>query len=142
MNIKPLHFNFKMPEKSTAGAGAFDLFMPEPGQLFPYEDQAVFVGLGFAAEVPLNHVALLLPRSGVGAKKGLELNNTCGVIDSDYRGEWKVAMRVKNNESVIWQAGDRLFQMLVVPVASVSLTQVDELRYSARGEGGFGHTGS
>lgn len=99
------------------------------------------IGLGFSAAVPPGHVALLLPRSSVGAKFGLELNNSCGVIDSDYRGEWKAALRTKSGIEYSWSAGERVLQFLVVPVATVSLEQVETLDETARGTGGFGSTG-
>ena len=139
MRIKKIHPNFKMPVKSTERAGAFDIYMPESGA--SYGEVIEFVGLGFAAEVPPNHVALILPRSGVGAKHGVELNNTCGVIDSDYRGEWKAAIRTKSGKLFSWDANERLLQFLIVPVAEVSLELVDELDTTDRGTGGFGSTG-
>lgn len=138
MQIQPLHPNFQMPVKSTAGAGAFDLYMPERG----HSQKGGLIGLGFAAAVPEHHVALLLPRSGVGAKHGLELNNTCGVIDSDYRGEWKAAIRTKNGRPFHWNAGDRILQAVIVPVADVQLELVDSLDETGRGDGGFGHSGN
>ena len=141
MNIKPIHPNFQMPTRSSKLAGGFDLFMPEAGRVFTGDAFGCLFGLGFAAEVPYGHVALLLPRSGVGAKNGLALNNTCGVIDSDYRGEWKASLRVHNCLSFEWEAGDRLLQMLIVPVYMPNFCEVDELSETTRGEGGFGSTG-
>lgn len=138
MQITAIHPNFIMPTKGTEKAGAFDLYMPEFGMA---NGNSQFVKLGFAAAVPDGHVALLLPRSGAGANFGLELNNTCGVIDSDYRGEWKAAMRTKGGNVLSWQPGDRLLQFLVVPVAQVTLQLVDELDPTSRGAGGFGSTG-
>ena len=99
------------------------------------------IGLGFAMEVPQGYAALILPRSSAGAKFGLELNNTCGVIDSDYRGEWKAALRTKDGKLLKWAAGDRLLLFLIVPVASVHLELVDSVNKTERGEGGFGSTG-
>lgn len=99
------------------------------------------VKLGFAAKIPEGHVGLLLPRSGVGAKQGLSLNNTCGVIDADYRGEWMACLRVQNNKPVEWEAGDRLVQVLIVPVRTPTLHIVEDLDATSRGEGGFGHSG-
>lgn len=98
-------------------------------------------GLGFAAAVPDGYVGVLLPRSSTGAKHGLELNNTCGVIDSDYRGEWKAAIRTKSGIPFAWQAGDRILQFMIVPLAQVSLELVDSLDETNRGTGGFGSTG-
>lgn len=138
MRIKPLHNNFIMPKKSTQGAGAFDIFMPENGCA---DRTTRLYGLGFSAAVPEGYVALIFPRSGVGAKHGVELNNTCGVIDSDYRGEWKAAIRTKNVLPYFWVTGDRVLQFLVVPVADVQLELVGELDTTERGIEGFGSSG-
>jgi len=127
-----------MPTKASDKAGAFDIFMPEAG-IATGESQ--LVGLGFAAAVPDGHVGLLLPRSSAGAKHGVELNNTCGVIDSDYRGEWKAAIKTKSGISFSWGAGDRVLQFMIVPIANITLKQVDCLDETVRGEGGFGSTG-
>lgn len=135
MRIKALHPNFLIPTKGTDGAGAYDLYMPEAG--FSNE----LVGLGFAAEVPKGYVAIILPRSSAGVKLGVELKNTCGVIDSDYRGEWKAAIQTKTEEVIQWRAGDRLLQFLIVPVADVTLELVDGLDSTERGSGGFGSSG-
>lgn len=140
MRIKPLHTNWIMPTKGSEEAGAFDIYMPEAGRV--EGNTTTTVNLGFAAEVPKGYVALLLPRSSSGAKFGLELNNTCGVIDSDYRGEWKAVLRTKNELLYSWQAGDRLLQFILVPVANVTLELTDSLDETARGTGGFGSTGT
>lgn len=141
MNILPLSPNFKMPTKGTDLAGAYDLYMPYWGEVHSANYAAVKVPLGFAAEVPANHVALLLPRSGVGVREGLALNNTMGVIDSDYRGEWVAAFRLNNTGSFMWNMGDRLLQMLIVPVAQVEFNVVAALQETSRGTGGLGSTG-
>lgn len=127
-----------MPTKGSNQAGAYDLYMPTAGWAGP---NSSLVGLGFAAAVPAGHVALLLPRSSTGAKYGLELNNTCGVIDSDYRGEWKAALRTKSGNILTWEAGERLLQFLLVPVANLLLEKVDLLPATERGTGGFGSSG-
>lgn len=129
-----------MPVRSTEMAGGLDLFMPYSG--VAYENQETKVALGFAATVPYGHVGLILPRSGVGFKYGLELNNTCGVIDHDYTGEWFAMLRMKRLEEMKWQAGDRLLQVIVVPVAMVTPRLVLNLNPTGRGEGGLGSTGA
>lgn len=139
MRIKKLHNSLIMPTKGTEQAGAYDLYMPEAG--IASGVVPTMVGLGFAAAVPEGNVALILPRSSTGAKFGLELNNTAGIIDSDYRGEWKVAIRTKNGMPYCWQAGDRLFQFLIIPVTNVTLELSDDLPETARGTGGFGSSG-
>lgn len=139
MQITAIHKGFIMPSKGSISAGAFDIYMPEGGIAYGHEQ---LIGLGFAAAVPENHVALLLPRSSTGAKYGVELNNTCGVIDSDYRGEWKAAIRTKSGIPFSWAAGDRVLQFLLVPVnTAVVLEQVEALDSTERGAGGFGHSG-
>ena len=138
MQIKKLHHNFVMPVKSTERAGAFDIFMPECGSISNHTSTKI--PLGFSAAVPEGHVALILPRSSTGSKYGVELNNTCGVIDSDYRGEWMAALRTKNT-FYQWDANDRVLQFLIIPIADVSLELVEELNQTKRGTGGFGSTG-
>ena len=139
MLIQAIHPNFIMPTKGTKGAGAFDIYMPESGSVCGLNPQ--FIGLGFAAKVPKDHIALIVPRSGIGSKYGVELNNTCGVIDSDYTGEWKAALKTKNGDNYSWLQGDRLLQFLIVPVTEVVLEQVGVLPLTERGSGGFGSSG-
>lgn len=138
MRVQALHPAFIMPTKGTPQSGAFDIYMPEPGMV---ASVPVKCPLGFAAEVPKNHVALLLPRSGVGSKHGLELLNTCGVIDSDYRGEWIATLATKKVLPFSWAAGDRILQFLIVPVWGPVLELVDSLDKTIRGTGGLGSTG-
>lgn len=139
MRIQPLHNDFIMPTKGSSQAGAFDIYMPSFGYAGANPN---LVGLGFAAEVPDGHIALLLPRSSAGSRYGLELNNTCGVIDSDYRGEWKAMLKTKDGSYHCWAKGERLLQFLIVPVANVTLVLTDMLTATVRGSGGFGSTGS
>lgn len=139
MNIKPIHPNFKLPTKSTSGAGAYDLYMPEAGDIPDLE--SVRVKLGFAAEVPEGYIALLAPRSGAGSKHTVELSNTVGYIDSDYRGEWIAKLQTKTGLPYAWESGDRVLQFALVPVLSVDFNVVDELNDTDRSKGGFGSTG-
>lgn len=138
MRIQRLHYSFIMPTKGSNQAGAFDIYMPEAGII---SATTKFVGLGFAAEVPLGHVALLLPRSSTGARFGVELNNTCGVIDSDYRGEWKAALKTKDGGQFSWNKSDRVLQFIIVPLGQVTLELVDSVSKTDRGTGGFGSSG-
>ena len=138
MKFKPLHPNFIAPTKGSVDSAAFDIYMPTGGIVFGNAEK---IPLGFSAAIPKGYVGLLLPRSGTGAKHGLELNNTCGVIDADYRGEWVAVIRTKDGKSFAWAKGDRVLQCVVVPVLSVTIEVVDELDDTERGDGGFGHTG-
>lgn len=139
MNFKKLHTNFTLPVRGSNAAGGLDVFMPYEGQI---TNEPAFFPLGFAAAVPKGYVGLILPRSSMGAKYGLELNNTVGVIDSDYRGEWMASMRTKpGHDPINFAEGDRLVQIVVVPVADLTPVLVDDLDETARGAGGFGSTG-
>ena len=139
MRIKPLHKNFIMPVKSTQAAGAFDIFMPSEGQCTGAAPE--LYGLGFAAAVPPGYAAIILPRSGVGAKFGVELNNSLGLIDSDYRGEWKAVLRTKSGLHFAWDAGERVLQFMVIPVSHEILELVDTLEDTERDNSGFGSSG-
>lgn len=139
MQIVAIHKGFIMPIKGSNSAGAYDIHMPIAGIA---NGASQLIGLGFAAEVPPGHVALLLPRSSTGAKHGVELNNSCGVIDSDYRGEWKAAIRTKSGIPYSWEAGERVLQFLLVPVNCTEVLElVEELDVTDRGAGGFGSSG-
>ncbi|MBQ3776337.1 MAG: dUTP diphosphatase [Ruminobacter sp.] len=143
MKVKPLVENFIKPEYKTESAGGMDIYFQQDVTLVVGRDNVV--NLGFAAEVPSGHVALLLPRSGAGIK-GIGLRNTVGVIDSDYRGEWIAHIVVDEQgdnttgKEITFKRGERAIQSLIVPVAVESIEIVDELSETARGAGGFGST--
>lgn len=140
MNMQPLHPNFSIPTRGTDLAGAFDIYMPEAGTISDWDMEGVKVKLGFAAEVPEGYVAMLLPRSGVGCKHGIELHNTCGIIDADYRGEWMAVLSSKQPGRFDWGVHARIVQYLLVPVLTPTITLVDSLSDTVRGAGGFGST--
>lgn len=139
MQVKPMHPNFTLPTRGSDTAGGFDIYMTEAGELAA--GQSELVNLGFATAIPEGYVALILPRSGSGSKLGLELRNTVGVIDADYRGEWKAMMKTKEGHSIKWEANERLLQFVLVPVATPQLEAVVDLDETARGQGGFGSSG-
>lgn len=124
----------------TPYSAGIDLIMQASGSLKPNTPEALRVPLGFAAQVPQGHVGLLLPRSGVGAKEGLSLNNTMGVIDPDFTGEWCAYLRNRNQKTIDWKRGDRLLQVIITPCTYVQFTVVEVLPRTERGDGGFGST--
>ena len=139
MKFKKIHPNAQLPTKGSGAAGGYDIYMPQIGSVNPFEKE--LFPLGFAAEVPPGYVALILPRSSTGAKKGLELINTCGVIDSDYRGEVKVKLRNDSDMPFVVTTGDRIAQAEIVPAWQHDFAVVGDLSETERGEGGFGSTG-
>ena len=142
MNIKPLVKDFIKPEYKSNSSGGMDIYFQEDVELKVGKDNVV--NLGFCAEVPEGHIALLLPRSSAGMK-GLHLRNTAGVIDSDYRGEWIAHITYDDintwGETIKYKRGERALQALIIPVKQETINIVDEVSVTDRGNGGFGSTG-
>lgn len=144
MKIKPLVDNFIKPEYKRESSGGMDIYFQEDVTLTIGKDN--IINLGFSAEVPVGHVAMLLPRSSSGMK-GLALRNTVGVIDADYRGEWIAHLVVDEQgenswgDTVTYKRGERALQVLIVPVSIEPIEITDELSVTGRGDGGFGSTG-
>ena len=131
-----------VPTYATPGAAAADLcaVLDEPLTLTPM--QRTLVPTGLAIELPGPEcVALVYARSGLSIKHGLCMANGVGVIDSDYRGELRVPMVNLSNEPYTIQPGDRIAQLMVLPILRPTLTVVEELDETERGSGGFGSTG-
>jgi dUTP pyrophosphatase len=127
-----------MPFKQHDTDAGWDLKCRESFTISP--NQVRPVPLGISIEIPVGHVGLLFPRSGLSSKKGMMLANTVGVIDSDYRGE--VIAMVRNMAPRIFRLGqyERLCQLVIVPIALEKLEIVSKLSDTERGEGGFGST--
>ena len=132
-----------LPAYATAGSAGLDLRA--------CIDSAVTVAAGATVMVPTGialHVAdpglcaMILPRSGLGHKHGVVLGNLVGLIDSDYQGQLMVSCWNRGATDFVVQPGERIAQMVVVPVVQVRLDIVDDFAASARGAGGFGHTGT
>ena len=88
-----------------------------------------------------NYAATILPRSGLGHKHGLVLGNLVGLIDSDYQGELKVSCWNRSNQAYTIEPGDRIAQLVILPVVQAQMSIVEEFHETDRGEGGFGHSG-
>ncbi len=128
-----------MPTHSHEGDAGVDLYTSIDFKLQSGERRLVPAGIAVA--VPQGYVGLVCPRSGMAVKHGITVVNGPGVVDSGYRGELKVALINQGAEPVSFERGDRIAQLLVVPVAVQELTEVAELPTSDRGDGGFGSTG-
>ena len=130
------------PHYATAGAAAMDLCacIDEPRTIAA--GTRTMIPTGIAIALPsADYVALVFARSGLGIKKCICLSNGVGVIDSDYRGEIGVGLVNLSDEAYTVMPGDRIAQLMVVPVVCPTLSFVDELDDTARGAGGFGSTG-
>lgn len=141
LKIKRLREDAKMPVMATKGAACFDLTACSIEYL---SDTVVKCHTGIAMEIPEGHVGLLFPRSSV-YKSGAMLANGVGVIDSDYRGEVCAIFNILNEKTWfdkgMFNAGDRVCQIMIRKVEDVELQEVQELTETSRGEGAFGSTG-
>jgi dUTP pyrophosphatase len=131
-----------LPQYATAGAAGLDLraCLGEALTLQPGDSQLVPSGIAIHIEDP-GYAAIVLPRSGLGAKHGIVLGNLVGLIDSDYQGPILVSVWNRGKTAFTIQPMDRIAQLVVIPVAQVEWNVVDEFAVSERGAGGFGSTG-
>lgn len=141
LEIKRLHENATLPAYMTPGAAAMDVCacLDEDVVLLPGE--AKLISTGFAIAAPEGTVALLFARSGLAFKSGISLANSVGVIDSDYRGEVKVALVNRSAQPFTVSGGMRIAQLAIVPYLKMIPTEVLELSSTERDAGGFGSTG-
>jgi dUTP pyrophosphatase len=142
--VNPLIGNsIPLPQYATDGSAALDLRACLDAALTVAPGETVTIPSGIAISIhDPGLVAILAPRSGLGVKHGILLANTIGVIDSDYQGEIKIGIRNQGTEPYSIQPGERICQMLFMPVVQATLRVVEEFsEESLRGEGGFGHTG-
>jgi len=134
---------FPLPDYATALSAGMDLraMTDAPLVLAPGEAELVPTGLAIHIGDP-GLCAVILPRSGLGHKHGLVLGNLVGLIDADYQGPLMVSLWNRGPKPLTISPGDRVAQLVFLPVARAALRQVDDFERSARGEGGFGHTGT
>jgi dUTP pyrophosphatase len=132
-----------MPAYATAGSAGLDLraVIDAAVVLQPGATTLIATGLAMHLDDP-GLAAMILPRSGLGHKHGVVLGNLVGLIDSDYQGQLMVSCWNRGNVEFTVQPGERIAQMVIVPVVQVRLEVVEDFAASSRGAGGFGHTGT
>ncbi len=133
-----------LPAYATAGSAAMDLRAVFDTDTYTLDAGAgALIGTGLAIHIAdPGYCALILPRSGLGHKHGIVLGNLVGLIDSDYQGELKIPLWNRSRTAYTITLGERIAQMLIQPVVRPALNLVSDFAASARGTGGFGHTGS
>ena len=134
--------DFPLPQYATSGSAGLDLraCLDAPLELAPGKAELIPTGLAiFLADPGL--AAVVLPRSGLGHRHGIVLGNLVGLIDSDYQGELLVSCWNRSQDPFTLKPGERIAQLVVVPVVQVELEVVKDFEASARGSGGFGHSG-
>jgi dUTP pyrophosphatase len=149
MNLEPVQINYKKlneyahePTRGSEYAAGYDLYaaLESPMTIPAHLTLAVPTGLCF--ELPQNTFAAIFARSGLATNQGLRPANCVGVCDSDYRGEYIVALHNDGNIVRIINPGDRIAQMVLLPYIPMTFNEVDELTDTVRGDGGFGSTGA
>jgi dUTP pyrophosphatase len=133
---------FPLPRYATDGSAGMDLYACLDQSLRVAPGETHLVPTGIAIHLDDRHLAaMILPRSGLGHKHGIVLGNLVGLIDSDYQGQIFISVWNRGNQPFTIEPGDRIAQMIVVPIALANFKVVSEFTPSERGAGGFGHTG-
>jgi dUTP pyrophosphatase len=136
IKFKRTHPDAKTPYHGTKSAAGYDLYAVSVEEL-PHN--VIKYHTGIAVEIPEGYVGLIFPRSSI-IKQGLSMSNAVGVIDSDFRNEMS-AVFYKNSDSEVYKPGDRVCQLVIMPIPAIEFIEVDELSETDRGAGGFGSTG-
>lgn len=134
--------NIPLPHYATDGSAGLDLraMVKAPLTLAPGETQLLPTGMAIYISDP-GYAGMILPRSGLGHKHGIVLGNLVGLIDSDYQGELMVSCWNRGQQPFTIEPGERIAQLVIVPVMQVQLEQVETFTSTERGSGGFGHSG-
>lgn len=141
MKIKLLNERAVEPTYGSDKAAGADLYAALEKDLYIDPHDTVMIGTGIAMEIQDGYFGAIYARSGLASKQGLRPANCVGVIDSDYRGEVKIALHNDTDDPQMVQAGSRIAQLVIVPYKPVTFEIVDDLDETDRGEGGFGSTG-
>lgn len=141
ISVKILRQGAKLPTFGSAGAAGADLHACLDSDVTVAPGTTVFIPTGLAMSIPEGYAGLIYARSGLACKQDLAPANKVGVIDSDYRGEFIVALHNHGKEARVVRSGDRIAQLVVTPVLRPEYRVVEELEETVRGIGGFGSTG-
>lgn len=139
MKVKLHRPNAQAPQRSYPTDAGADLASPETIKLFP--NTHAFIDLGLSIELPPGTVGLIFARSGLGSRNGIRPRNCVGVIDEKYRGTLGIMVENASDEFYTIHQGDKIAQLVVVPILTPDFEIVDELDETDRGAGGFGSTG-
>ena len=140
--IKRLFKNVQIPKYETEGSSGLDLAAKLDKDVNINPGEVEIIPTGLAVSIPKGFEIQIRPRSGLAAKNKISVLNTPGTIDSDYRGELKVILINLGQEKFKVENGLRIAQMVLCPIIHAKLEEVDELKDTERGEGGFGSTGT
>ena len=139
--VKKLDSRVKLPSYKTIGSSGMDLMALTDKPITILPKKSYLVPTGISVAIPKNYEIQIRPRSGLAAKNNISVLNTPGTIDSDYRGEIKVILFNHGSDEFLINNGDRIAQIVLMPVHKIDFEEVDNLPDTVRGEGGFGSTG-
>ena len=140
--IKRLSKNISLPKYETDGSSGMDLAANIEDKIEIAPGKSAIIPTGLSVSIPKNFEIQIRPRSGLAAKNQISVLNTPGTIDADYRGELKVILINLSDKAFIIEKGLRIAQMVLCPVIKATLKEVDTLKDTKRGSGGFGSTGT
>ncbi len=142
IKVKKMNNNAKLPFRATSGSAGADLFACLENDVILKPGERMLIPTGIAIELTTPDCgAFIFPRSSVSYKNGVSLANCVGVVDSDYRGEIKVALINHSSSDFVVHNGDRIAQLVIMPVIIPEFIESESLNDTLRGEGGFGSTG-
>lgn len=141
INVKKLNDLAKLPTRGSEYAAGYDLYAATADSIEIQPHTTVKIGTGLAFELPPQTFAAIFARSGIATKRGLRPANCVGVCDSDYRGEYIIALHNDTDEVQIIEPQERIAQMVLLPFVEMQFNEVDELSNTERGAGGFGASG-
>lgn len=141
IQVKKLHPRAILPTYGSAEAAGADLYACIDADVTILPGQTVMIPTGLSMELPRGYAGLIYARSGLACKRGLAPANKVGVIDSDYRGQFIVALHNHGSEPQTVGHGERIAQLVITPVITPGFTETEQLSDTQRGEGGFGSTG-
>ncbi len=141
VKIKYLPNAKQRPEYATGGSVGMDLAAAVDAPVVIKAGKRELVPTGIALQIPEGYAGFVFPRSGLSMKKGITMVNSVGVIDNDYTGEIKLAMLNVSSKDYTINPGDRVAQLVFIPIAHARLVEVESLEKTERGDGGFGSTG-
>lgn len=141
IKIKKLNENAVIPVKGSEYAAGMDLYACIDNEIMIEPHTTAKIGTGLAIEIPTGYFGGIVARSGLATKNGLAPANKLGICDSDYRGEYIVALHNHSDECQIVKPYERIAQLVIMPYLMIDFEEVEELSDTIRGDGGFGSTG-
>lgn len=141
VKVKKITETAKLPTRGSVFSAGFDLYADNNVDITIHPHETRKIGTGLALEIPNGYYGAIFARSGLATKEGLRPANCVGICDSDYRGEYIVAIHNDSNEDRIIEPKERIAQLIIMQYPHITFEEVDELSDTSRGEGGFGSTG-